>query len=101
MTSDRVGTDEFLLTQEFLAAMLGVRRPAVTVAAGMLHQAGLIRYRRGLVSIVDRERLEQSACEDYRLTRKIYERMYRGVRAEVLSRPANNGEVLNPRATRV
>ena len=76
MTAERVGADEFALTQEFLAAMLGVRRPSVTVAAGLLQQAGLIRYRRGIVTIVDRERLEQAACEDYRLTREIYERLY-------------------------
>jgi CRP-like cAMP-binding protein len=76
MTADRVGSDTFPLTQEFLAAMLGVRRPSVTVAAGLLQEAGLIRYRHGIVTIVDRERLEQSACEDYRLTRQIYERLY-------------------------
>jgi CRP-like cAMP-binding protein len=79
MTADRVGADEFRLTQEFLAAMLGVRRPSVTVAAGLLQRAGLIRYRRGLMTILDRERLEESACEDYQLTREIYERMYRSV----------------------
>jgi CRP-like cAMP-binding protein len=77
MTSDRVGSNEFPLTQEFLAAMLGVRRPSVTVAAGLLQQAGLIQYHRGRLTIIDRERLEQSACEDYRLTRQIYERLYR------------------------
>jgi CRP-like cAMP-binding protein len=77
MTADRVGADRFQLTQEFLASMLGVRRPSVTVAAGLLQEAGLISYRRGLVTILDRERLEESACEDYRLTRAIYERMYR------------------------
>jgi hypothetical protein len=76
MTADRVGSNEFTLTQEFLAAMLGVRRPSVTVAAGLLQAAELIRYRRGIVTIVDRERLEESACEDYRLTRAIFERLY-------------------------
>jgi CRP-like cAMP-binding protein len=76
MTGDRVGSDEFALMQEFLAAMLGVRRPSVTVVAGLLQQAGLIQYRRGIVTIKDREGLEQSACEDYRLTRQIFERMY-------------------------
>jgi len=77
MTADRVCADRFQLTQEFLASMLGVRRPSVTVAAGLLQQAGLISYRRGIVTILDRQRLEDSACEDYRLTREIYERMYR------------------------
>jgi CRP-like cAMP-binding protein len=76
MTADRVGANEFPLTQEFLAIMLGVRRPSVTVAAGLLQEAGLIRYRRGKITIVDRQRLEQAACEDYRLTRDIYKRLY-------------------------
>src|SRR5215213_6060882 len=62
---DRVGADTFLLTQDFLAAMLGVRRPSVTIAAGILQQAGLITYRRGVVTILDRERLKASACECY------------------------------------
>jgi CRP-like cAMP-binding protein len=77
MTADRVGCNEFRLTQEFLASMLGVRRPSVTVAAGLLQEAGLIQYRRGILTITDRERLEQSACEDYRLTRQIFDRLYR------------------------
>jgi CRP-like cAMP-binding protein len=76
MTADRVGSDEFPLTQEFLAAMLGVRRPSVTIAAGLLQESGLIRYRRGALTITDRERLEEAACEDYRLTRQLYERLY-------------------------
>jgi len=76
MTADRVGANEFPLTQEFLAAMLGVRRPSVSMAAGMLQQAGLITYKWGHVRILDREGLELAACEDYKLTRQIYERMY-------------------------
>ena len=63
---DRVGADQFLLTQDFLTAMLGVRRPSVPVAAGMLQQAGLITYHRGDVTIRDREQLEAAACECYR-----------------------------------
>jgi CRP-like cAMP-binding protein len=78
LTHDRVGRDEFYLTQEFLAAMLGTRRPTVTLIAGQLQQAGLIRYRRGNLTIVDREGLEEVACEDYRLTRDLYERLYLG-----------------------
>jgi len=70
MTHDRVGVDDFPLTQEFLAQMLGVRRPSVTVAAGMLQKAGLIRYVRGRVSIVDRAGLEAAACECYRIVKK-------------------------------
>jgi Mn-dependent DtxR family transcriptional regulator len=74
-THDRVGGDAFLLTHEFLAAMLGVRRASVTVAAGMLQQAGLIRYSRGRVTILDRERLEEASCECYRVVRTQHARL--------------------------
>jgi CRP-like cAMP-binding protein len=75
MTHDRVGQDEFALTQEFLAQMLGVRRPSVTVVAGMLQQAGFIRYSRGRMTIVNREGLEASSCECYRIVRRETERL--------------------------
>jgi CRP-like cAMP-binding protein len=75
MTHDRVSGDEFLLTQEFLAQMLGVRRARVNVAAGILQKAGLIRYTRGRIRISDRERLERSACECYRVIRAEYDRL--------------------------
>lgn len=65
MTHDRVGSGEFALTQEFLAMMLGVHRPAVSIAAGTLQQAGFIRYRRGRVTVTDRAGLETAACECY------------------------------------
>ena len=65
MAHDRMGTDEFPLTQEFAAMMLGATRPTVTVVAGVLQKAGLITYRRGRVAIVDRERLESASCECY------------------------------------
>jgi len=67
MTHDRVGSDRFTLTQQFIAYMLGVHRPAVTLAAGALQHAGVIRYRRGVVTILDRATLEASACECYRV----------------------------------
>jgi CRP-like cAMP-binding protein len=70
MTHDRVGRDEFPLTHEFLANMLGVRRAGVTVAAGMLMKAGLIRYIRGRMTITDRRGLEEAACECYEIIRK-------------------------------
>ena len=57
MTHDRMQSDEFLLTQEFLAMMLGVQRTGVTAAAGTLQRAGLIRYKRGNVTIIDRRGL--------------------------------------------
>lgn len=75
MTHDRVGTDQFSLTHEFLAFMLGVRRASVTVAAGMLQQAGLIRYSRGKITIVDRARLEGASCECYRVVKERSDRM--------------------------
>jgi len=67
MTHDRVDADTFPLTQEFLSTMLGVRRPSVTVAAGILQKAGFISYSRGKMTVVDRAGLEASACECYEL----------------------------------
>jgi CRP-like cAMP-binding protein len=75
LTADRVGQNEFPLTQEFLAQMLGVRRASVTVAAGTLQHAGFIRYSRGRVTIVDREGLEDAACECYRIIRTEFDRL--------------------------
>jgi CRP-like cAMP-binding protein len=65
MTHDRLGTDEFAITHEFLGQMLGARRPTVTLSAERLRVAGLIRYHRGEVTIVDRAGLEAVACECY------------------------------------
>jgi CRP-like cAMP-binding protein len=75
LTHDRVGSDEFLLTQEFLAQMLGVRRASVSVAAGILQKAGFIRYSRGRVTVLDREGLEQSSCECYGIIRAEFDRL--------------------------
>jgi CRP-like cAMP-binding protein len=66
MSEDRVGRNRFDLTQEFLAEMLGVRRPGVTVAMGVLEKAGLIAHGRGNITVVDRVGLEKVACECYR-----------------------------------
>ena len=65
MTHDRVDGDVLPLKQQFLAEMLGVHRPAVTIAAGALQKAGVIRYTRGKVTVLEREALERAACECY------------------------------------
>jgi hypothetical protein len=65
MSQDRVGRDSFDLTQEFLAEMLGVRRPGVTVAMGILEKAGLISHSRGNITVVNRSGLEKASCECY------------------------------------
>ncbi|MFC7529151.1 Crp/Fnr family transcriptional regulator [Actinoplanes sp. GCM10030250] len=75
MTADRVGDLRFPLRQEFLAQMLGVRRATVSLAAGLLQSAGLISYRRGIITIRDREQLEEVCCECYAIVRAEFERL--------------------------
>jgi CRP-like cAMP-binding protein len=72
---DRISTDTIALTQEFLADMLGVQRTTVTAVARALQEKGAIRYRRGVVDIIDRSVLEQCACECYGVIRRTYERL--------------------------
>ncbi len=72
---DSVQQDELTLTHEFMAKMLGIRRSSVTVSAGMLQQAGMIRYTRGRLSILDRPQLEYTACECYRIVQSEYHRL--------------------------
>lgn len=74
MSHDRVGTDEFDITHEFLGQMLGSRRATVTLSAGVLQAAELIRYRRGRVTILDRVGLEEVSCECYGVIRDVFER---------------------------
>jgi CRP-like cAMP-binding protein len=75
MTHDRIGDDQFPLTQEFLSYMLGVRRATVTVVMGTLQKAGLVRYRRGLVTIADRAGLESASCECYSVINQEFDRL--------------------------
>jgi CRP-like cAMP-binding protein len=75
MTRDRMPSDEFLLTQEFLAMMLGVRRAGVSQAAATLQRAGIIRYHHGRVTILDREALEQRSCECYAVNKEAFDRL--------------------------
>jgi CRP-like cAMP-binding protein len=76
MTHDRVGTDTFPITQEFLADILGSRRASVTVAEGTLREAGFIQYRRGRVTILNRQGLEQATCECYAVIRETFDRLF-------------------------
>ena len=68
LAHDRVARNEFPITQEFMAMMLGASRPTVTVVASTLQKAGLITYHRGLLKIVNREKLESASCECYQTT---------------------------------
>jgi CRP-like cAMP-binding protein len=70
MAHDRAGTDSFRLTQEFLADLLGIHRPSVTIVARTLQAAGLISYTRGLITITDRKGLEEATCECYDMVRQ-------------------------------
>ena len=76
MAQDRTGTAVLDFTQEFLGMMLGARRTTVTVIAGVLQRSGLIEYRRGKVTILDRESLEAAACDCYKLTKELYTGLY-------------------------
>jgi CRP-like cAMP-binding protein len=75
MTRDRMPSGDFLLTHEFLGMMLGVRRTTVTDVMGALQKAGLVRYRRGHVTILDHDALRQRACECYQISRLEFDRL--------------------------
>lgn len=74
--SDGIGSNDVAITQDYLAVMLGVRRAGVNESAGELEERGLIRYGRGRVEIIDRPRLEETACECYVAVREEYERVF-------------------------
>ncbi|GAA0709686.1 Crp/Fnr family transcriptional regulator [Dokdonella soli] len=75
MSLDRLSSDELTMTQELIANMLGVRREGVTEAAGKLQRAGVIRYNRGRIKVLDRPRLESMACECYEVVRREFARL--------------------------
>lgn len=77
MVCDRIGSANMQLTQEFLAEMIGARRSTVTIAAGALQRSGIIEYKRGKIRVVDRESLEDIACECYPTTKRLFEELYR------------------------
>ncbi|MDZ4740155.1 MAG: Crp/Fnr family transcriptional regulator [Alphaproteobacteria bacterium] len=78
MTRDRMQSDDFLLTQEFLAMMLGVQRQGVSIAAGSLQRAGLITYKRGNIKIFDVAGLKKRSCECYAVSKKEFDRLLGG-----------------------
>jgi len=80
LTLDRVSTRELVMTQELVASMLGVRREGITEAAGKLKHAGLISYRRGHISVLERAGLETRVCECYAVVRKEFARLLSDVR---------------------
>ncbi|MBK8817232.1 MAG: Crp/Fnr family transcriptional regulator [Methylococcaceae bacterium] len=75
LSLDRLASNTLAMTQELIANMLGVRREGVTEAAGKLQQAGLINYTRGRITVLDREGLEERACECYRVVKTEFDRL--------------------------
>ncbi len=75
LSLDRLTSNELMMTQELIADMLGVRREGVTEAAGRLQEAGIIRYQRGHITVLDRSLLEQRTCECYAVVKKEYDRL--------------------------
>jgi len=75
LSLDRLSSNELSMTQELIANMLGVRREGVTEAAGKLQEAGLIRYHRGRITVLDRPNLEARSCECYRVVKMEFDRL--------------------------
>jgi CRP-like cAMP-binding protein len=75
LSLDRLASNELSMTQELIANMLGVRREGVTEAAGRLQDAGLIRYQRGKITVLDRTRLEARSCECYQVVKTEFDRL--------------------------
>ena len=81
LSFDRLESNDLVMTQELIANMLGVRREGVTEAAGQLQKAGLIRYQRGPITVIDRADLEARTCECYAVVNKEYDRLLPEARA--------------------
>jgi len=79
LSLDRLRSNELVVTQELIANMLGVRREGVTEAAGRLHAAGLITYRRGHITVLDRAQLQNRSCECYAVVKREYDRLLPGM----------------------
>jgi Mn-dependent DtxR family transcriptional regulator len=75
LSLDRLQTNELSMTQELIANMLGVRREGVTEAAGKLQDVGLISYRRGQITVLDRQGLEARSCECYQVVKTEFDRL--------------------------
>jgi CRP-like cAMP-binding protein len=82
LSLDRLPSNELVMTQELIANMLGVRREGVTEAAGHVQNAGLIKYTRGHIIVLDRAGLEARACECYAVVKKEFDRLLPGTRGQ-------------------
>jgi len=90
LSMDRLPTNELVMTQELISNMLGVRREGVTEAAGVLQEAGLIRYQRGRITLLDRPGLERRVCECYAVVKRETERLIKYNR-----RPSRDAEAID------
>ncbi|MBJ7593977.1 MAG: winged helix-turn-helix domain-containing protein [Candidatus Dormibacteraeota bacterium] len=93
MSHDRVDVDEFLINHEFLGQMLGSRRATVTLSAGVLQAAGLIKYHRGIITIVDRSGLEEVSCECYAVIKAELDSVLRKAAARAASERTRKEQV--------
>jgi hypothetical protein len=96
MCQDRAMDSDLRLTHEFIATMLGARRAGITETAGQLQEVGAIRYSRGHIRILDREKLESTSCECYRIVRKEFDRLIGTCNAQPLG--ADDGDGHHPAA---
>ncbi|MEO5656012.1 MAG: Crp/Fnr family transcriptional regulator [Nitrosospira sp.] len=80
LTLDRLGSGELTMTHELIANLLGVRREGITEAAGKLQQEGIIRYRRGHITVLDRTGLQDGVCECYEVVKKEFDRLFHDAR---------------------